>query len=95
MGPGEIRRAASQLQHLADEVRRLADQVVGVRVVQWRSIAATGFRDRLNDEANRARTAAVRLDEAAGALSRHAVAVENVAHVVDEVGGRFGIGAER
>ena len=76
MGSDDVRRAAGRIQHLGDDVRRLADRTVAAGSVRWRSTAASAFRKRLGEEAIRLRHAASHLDDAAEDLRRHASAVE-------------------
>jgi hypothetical protein len=88
MGSDDVRRAAVRVQHIGDDVRGLADRSLGAAAVQWRSTAATEFRERLTEHAARARAGAVLLDHAAATLRRHAQAV-------DTFGRRFSLGGDR
>jgi hypothetical protein len=72
----DVRRAALRVQGLGDDVRLLADRAQACGVVGWRSGSAEEFRQRLDDQVARMRLAAVRLDEAAAALRRHAVMLD-------------------
>ncbi len=76
MGSDEVRRAAAQVHHIAQEVRRSADRALAARSLPWSSSAGTAFRARLSAEAHRIVSAAVELEAAADELISHAVAVE-------------------
>ena len=53
----------------------LARRVASGRDVRWRSVAAEGFRARLEQQVQTLHLAAEQVSEAAGAVDRHAVAV--------------------
>jgi hypothetical protein len=88
MGSDDVRRAAARVQQMADDVRGLADRALGAGSVQWRSTAATEFRERLAEQAARGRSSAAVLDHAAEALRHHALAVDGFGHW-------FGLGGDR
>jgi hypothetical protein len=95
MGASEVRRAAARIQEIGDDVRRLADQVLCARAAGWRSTAAALFRQRLAEEAARVRAAAGHVDDAAEALRRHAIAVDELERQLGGAGRIIGIGGER
>jgi hypothetical protein len=73
----DLDRQVAQLRHLAQEARDLAAHLVASGSVEWKSLAANRFRERLAFEAVLSRGCADRLDRAAGALAAHAVAVRS------------------
>ena len=68
-------RQVAVLRQLAQQARELAARLAETEAVDWKSLAANRFRALLNDEARLTRGCADRLDGAAEALARHAVAV--------------------
>lgn len=73
----DLDRQVAQLRQLAQEARDLASHLVASGSVEWKSLAANRFRERLGFEAVLSRGCADRLDRAAGALAVHAVAVRS------------------
>jgi hypothetical protein len=73
----ELDRQVAQLRQLAQEARDLASHLVQGGSVEWKSLAANRFRERLGFEAVLSRGCADRLDRAAGALAAHALAVRS------------------
>jgi hypothetical protein len=78
MSSDDVRRVAARVQGIGDDVRRLAQEALAAGGVRWQSVAADGFRCRLAQERARLRATVAALDGAAEALTRHAVALDQV-----------------
>lgn len=74
----EVRRLAARIQQMGDDVRALAERTRAAEAVEWKSVSADRFRQRLATEASRVATAAVRLDAAAEALIGHATVLDQL-----------------
>lgn len=93
LGPGReaavaARARARQLRVLADDVRRVARRVEETSSVDWRSAAADAFRHQLVERVAQVSDLARRLDEAAGAMERHASLVGDRVALVEETARR-------
>jgi hypothetical protein len=73
----DVDRQVAQLRQLAGEARDLATHLAASGAVEWKSLAANRFRERLGYEAVLSRGCADRLDRAAGALAAHALALRS------------------
>ena len=95
--PEQIRAVAARLRREAEQVRAVSGRVGATRGIAWRSAAADAFRERVSEAVHGERRSAQLLDDAAGAVDRHAAAVERVldelarlARAAQEVAGRLG-----
>ncbi|MFI7585949.1 hypothetical protein ACIB24_02600 [Spongisporangium articulatum] len=68
-------RLEGAVRAVAGEVRSAADELRAAAAVDWESLAAEAFRAELAAEVTRVLAVASALDEAAGAVARHARAV--------------------
>jgi hypothetical protein len=73
MNSSEVRRAAGQVEQIGQDVHQLANRLLGVCAVEWRSAAADEFRRRAGTGATEVHRAAIRCELAAQALHRLAV----------------------
>ena len=76
MDGGEVRERAREVAALADEVRAVVFRARRAAAVDWESVAAETFRERLHVETERVLAAAREVDEAASALLVHAAALD-------------------
>jgi hypothetical protein len=95
--PDELRTVAARLRREADQVRSVSLRVGAARRVEWHSVAAEAFRERVSEAVHGERRAAELLDEAASAVDAHAAAVQcvleelaRVARTAQEAVGRLG-----
>ncbi|ANH37942.1 hypothetical protein I601_1507 [Nocardioides dokdonensis FR1436] len=71
--PAAIRRLADVLRDQGDEIRAEADRLVALtEATAWTGLAADALRGRVRDRAAALRRTAVRHEDAAAALERHA-----------------------
>lgn len=85
LGSGAARELAATVRVAADDVRGLAAQAESAAAEGWRSTSAEAFRERLAEEVASVRLAALRLDDAAAAVSAHAAAVDRVLDAAGDV----------
>ena len=72
-----VRRCAGEVGELSEQVRAVAAGLGAARADSWHSLAAQEYRDTLEEQQRALAATVAALDDACGALEKHARAVDD------------------